>query len=131
MRRAQRRFFSRLKRPTVLRMASLEITNLVPAPRVELLPGAPLLAAIQAAGLDWAYACGGRGRCTTCRLHLTAGAENLLPLTAAEDRFRALGRLPAGSRLACQAGLAPHAPPTAELRAVVPPEGQLSHVKYA
>ena len=112
-------------------MASLEIRNLVPPVRLVVPPDGPLLAAIQAAGLDWAHACGGRGRCTTCRLHVTAGAENLAPLTAAEERFRALGRLPAGSRLACQAHLAPDVPPEAELRAVVPAEGQLSHLKYA
>ena len=111
-------------------MASLEIANLVPEVRVELAVGGSLLAALQAAGLDWAHACGGRGRCTTCRLHLTAGAENLASLTTAEARFQALGRLPAGSRLACQAHLAPDVPPGAELRAVVPAEGQLPHLHY-
>ena len=111
-------------------MASLTIENLVPVAVVPVLPGQTLLAALQAAGLDWAYACGGRGRCTTCRLRLTAGAPWLDPDTLAEDRFRLLGRLPDASRLACQAQLRADVPPGAELRGAVPPEGQLSHLTY-
>ena len=111
-------------------MASLLINNLLTDRAVIVLRGQSLLAALHAAGLDWAYACGGRGRCTTCRLALTAGAEYLQPLTPAEVRFAALGRLPAGSRLTCQAQLAADAPPEAELCGAVPPEGQLPHVVY-
>ena len=39
------------------------------------------------------HACGAKGRCTTCRLQVLAGQENLSPLTAAELRYRAAGRL--------------------------------------
>lgn len=111
-------------------MPSLYVENLVGAAPVLIGPGQTLLAALQAAGCDWAYTCGGRGRCTTCRLRLTAGAEFLEPDTAAEARFRAIGRLPTTSRLTCQAAVRPDAPPTAELRGTVPPEGRLPHLSY-
>ena len=111
-------------------MTALTIENLVPPIRLPVLPGQPLLAAIQAAGLDWFHSCGARGRCTTCRIHLTEGAEWLAPLTPAEERYRELGRLSPGSRLTCQARLAPDVPPDAELRGAVPPEGRLPHLQY-
>lgn len=111
-------------------MATLTVENLVPTARIAVAPDESLLAAAQAAGHDWAHACGGRGRCTTCRVQVLAGAEWLAPRTAAEERFAALGRLPAGSRLCCQTRLAPHVPPDAELRGTVPPEGRLPHLVY-
>jgi ferredoxin, 2Fe-2S len=109
----------------------LEIVNLIPTVAIPLSTNQSLLAAAQAAQQDWAHACGGRGRCTTCRITLIAGAEYLTPLTSAEVRFAALGRLPAGSRLACQAQLAADMPSAAELRGAVPLEGQLPHLIYA
>jgi adenylate cyclase len=46
--------------------------------------------------------CGGRGRCSTCRVHIDAGAEHL-PVPQ-EDEARVLRRIaaPASVRLACQ-----------------------------
>ncbi|MGI4834833.1 MAG: 2Fe-2S iron-sulfur cluster-binding protein [Janthinobacterium lividum] len=72
-----------------------------------MLPGATLLAAIQAAGHDWWHACGAKGRCTTCCLRVLAGAEALAPLTEPERRYQAAGRLRPDERLACQARLLP------------------------
>jgi ferredoxin, 2Fe-2S len=111
-------------------MPTLDILNQRPPARVYVAPGQTLLAAIQAAGLDWMHACGARGRCTTCRLNLLGGAEHLAPYTAAEVRFRTMGRLPDASRLACQAQLLPNTPSTAELCGTVPPEGRLPHLAY-
>lgn len=112
-------------------MLSLFVENLAFSEPIPLKPGQTLLAALQAAGLDWAHACGGRGRCTTCRLRLSAGAEQLESETAAEVRFRDAGRLPAGSRLTCQAVVRPDQPAAAaDLRGSVPLEGRLPHVQY-
>ena len=105
-------------------MALLTIENLAGAP-VPVPAGATLLAALQAAGHDWMHACGAKGRCTTCRLQVLAGAEHLTPLTAAELRYRAAGRLAVGERLACQAQL-----PAGEVRGRVPRATQLPHVRY-
>ena len=105
-------------------MALLKIENL-PADPVPVPAGATLLAALHAAGHDWMHACGAKGRCTTCRLQVRAGAENLSPPTAAELRYQAAGRLLPDERLACQARL-----PAGETVGRVPEATQLPHVRY-
>ena len=83
-------------------MPLLTIENL-PGPPLAVPLGATVLAAIHAAGHDWWHACGAKGRCTTCRVRVLAGAEHLTPLTEPERRYQAAGRLRATERLACQA----------------------------
>ena len=56
-------------------------------------------------GIDWMHACGKKGRCTTCKIIINSGEENLSPLTEREQEFFRLGRLNPGDRLACQAEL--------------------------
>ena len=105
-------------------MALLTIENL-PGATVEVPAGATLLAALQAAGYDWMHACGAKGRCTTCRLEVLAGLENLSPPTDAELRYRAAGRLLPHERLACQARL-----PAGQVVGRVPAATQLPHQRY-
>ena len=76
-------------------------------PPIALGPGTTLLAAIHAAGHDWWHACGAKGRCTTCRVQVLAGADSLTPLTEPELRYQAAGRLRPTERLACQVRLLP------------------------
>lgn len=52
--------------------------------------------------IDWMHACGAKGRCTTCKMILVEGIENLSPMTEAEKKFADLGRLQPNERLACQ-----------------------------
>lgn len=70
--------------------------------RVKAHAGATLLEISRAAGLPHASVCGGRGRCTTCRVLVLEGANHLhLPNpteAAALERIKA----PVGVRLACQ-----------------------------
>ena len=66
-------------------------------------PDFPILYWIGQTGTDWMQTCGQKGRCTTCSFQVLEGEENLSPLTEAELKFRNLGRLPDGYRLACQA----------------------------
>lgn len=75
----------------------------LPGPPLQVPAGTTVLAAIQAAGHDWWHACGAKGRCTTCRVRVLAGAEFLTPATEPELRYRAAGRLSEHERLACQA----------------------------
>lgn len=82
-------------------MPLLTIQNL-PGPPLEVPAGRTVLAAIHAAGHDWWHACGGKGRCTSCRVRVLAGAEALAPPTAPELRYREAGRLRPDERLACQ-----------------------------
>jgi 2Fe-2S ferredoxin len=105
-------------------MPLLTIENL-PGASVNVPTGATLLAALQAAGHDWMHACGAKGRCTTCRVQVCDGLENLSPRTPAELRYQAAGRLLPTERLTCQAQL-----PTGEVRGRVPKATQLPHVQY-
>ncbi len=105
-------------------MALLTIENL-PGAAVPVPAGATLLAALHAAGHDWMHACGAKGRCTTCRLQVLAGLENLTPPSAAELRYRAAGRLLPNERLACQARL-----PAGDVAGRVPEATKLPHVRY-
>jgi adenylate cyclase len=64
--------------------------------------GFTILEASRFAGIPHASVCGGRGRCSTCRVRVIRGAESLPP--ASVDELRVLGRVgaPAHVRLACQ-----------------------------
>lgn len=75
--------------------------------------GVSLLAVSRADGVPHAAVCGGRGRCSTCRVRVSSGAEFLTPADAAERKVLArVGADPDGAggtaivRLACQARLA-------------------------
>lgn len=69
---------------------------------LDIIPGATALEIIRAAGIPQAMVCGGRGRCSTCRVRVGLGGEHL-PSPAA-DEARVLQRIgaPEGVRLACQ-----------------------------
>lgn len=77
---------------------------------VRIQAGTSLLEASRLANIPHAAVCGGRGRCSTCRVRIIAGAEQL-PLPS-EDERRVLARVGAApdTRLACQ--LRPIAPVT-------------------
>jgi adenylate cyclase len=66
------------------------------------LPGATLLEISRAAGVPHASVCGGRGRCTTCRVKVLSGAETLDPPNMVEAAALARIGAPPGVRLACQ-----------------------------
>jgi adenylate cyclase len=78
-----------------------------------LLPGATVLETLRANGIPHASVCGGRARCTTCRVLVTKGLEQLPAPSGLEAKALArIGATP-GMRLACQIR------PTAEI-AVLP-----------
>ena len=66
------------------------------------LPGATVLETLRDHGIPHASVCGGRARCTTCRIHVGRGAESLPPPEPLEAKALArIGAMP-GMRLACQ-----------------------------
>jgi adenylate cyclase len=69
---------------------------------LDIIPGATALEIIRAAGIPQAMVCGGRGRCSTCRVRLGLGGEHLPP--PGPDEAKVLQRIgaPEGVRLACQ-----------------------------
>jgi adenylate cyclase len=83
------------------RRRSVRITY--PGGRVVTVPlGVTVLDASRAAGIAHASVCGGRGRCSTCRVRVAHGFEHLPPPREAEHRVLArVGSAP-DVRLACQ-----------------------------
>jgi adenylate cyclase len=69
---------------------------------VPLLPGATVLETLRANGISHASVCGGRARCTTCRVLVTKGLDQLPEPSGLEAKALArIGATP-GMRLACQ-----------------------------
>ncbi|MDP6787676.1 MAG: 2Fe-2S iron-sulfur cluster-binding protein [Rhodospirillales bacterium] len=64
--------------------------------------GATLLDASRTNGIPHASLCGGRGRCSTCRVKVTIGLDDLDPPDAEETRVLAGIEADADVRLACQ-----------------------------
>jgi adenylate cyclase len=70
--------------------------------RIELYPGMTVLEASRMAGVPHASVCGGRGRCSTCRVRIDRGLDGQPP--ASEGERKVLARVGAAPnvRLACQ-----------------------------
>src|SRR5262249_20437556 len=103
--RAIRELIYRRRKPPILSYAN--------GRSMPLLPGATVLETLRANGIPHASVCGGRARCTTCRVLVTKGLEQLPAASGLEAKALArIGATP-GMRLACQIR------PTAEL-AVLP-----------
>jgi adenylate cyclase len=65
--------------------------------------GATLLEASRIGDVPHAAVCGGKGRCSTCRVRVLAGSEHLSPPEIQESNLlKRIGAAP-GTRLACQA----------------------------
>ena len=69
---------------------------------VTIVPGCTVLEASRFNGIPHASVCGGRGRCSTCRVRVGRGAEHLPPPTADEKRVLDRVSAPPQVRLACQ-----------------------------
>jgi adenylate cyclase len=65
-------------------------------------PGFSILETSRWAGVPHASACGGRGRCSTCRVEILAGAGNAPEPSAAESETLSRVRALPAVRLACQ-----------------------------
>jgi adenylate cyclase len=69
---------------------------------VEVPRGFSVLEASRFAGIAHASVCGGRGRCSTCRIRVGAGLTQLPPPSASEQRVLQRIGAPPAVRLACQ-----------------------------
>ena len=74
---------------------------------------------------DWMQACGGKGRCTTCRVVIRSGKENLDPETVPELRYRAKMALGPLERLSCQCKV------HGDVVISVPEDCKLPHLPYS
>jgi adenylate cyclase len=98
---------------------------------VEIQPGTTILEASRSAGIPHASVCGGRGRCSTCRVRVSEGLERLPPASEAERKVLDRVGAPPNVRLACQTrpttnvAVVPVLPPTASPRDAQPRPGYL------
>ncbi len=74
--------------------------------------------------VDWMHACGGKGRCTTCKMEVVQGAENLTKPTTAELKYHQTGELLDNERLTCQVSL------VGDILIRVPESGKMPHLTY-
>lgn len=74
--------------------------------------------------IDWMHACGGKGRCTTCKMIVIEGAEHLSPPSEAELNYRKRNELATNERLACQTSV------LGACKIRVPEETKLPHMTY-
>ena len=77
------------------------------------------------AEIDWMHACGGKGRCTTCRAVMLSGWPIPNELTEAEKRYFEMGRLQENERLMCQTH-----PGEEDLTIKVPKSSKFPHLNY-
>jgi len=83
------------------RFRSIRLTY--PGGRVVTVPtGFSVLEASRWAGIPHASVCGGRGRCSTCRVDVVAGTDGLAPAAPEERRLLDSIGAPESVRLACQ-----------------------------
>jgi len=83
---------------------------------IELRPGASLLESIRASNIPHASVCGGRGRCSTCRVRVNKGLEHLAPPDEMERKVLARVTSSPSVRLACQIRPSQHVDVTAMVR---------------
>ncbi|MCS6820634.1 MAG: (2Fe-2S)-binding protein [Microscillaceae bacterium] len=106
-------------------MPTIKIQNLANI-SIQVVENQTILACLQQHSIDWMQACGGKGRCTTCKMVILEGQTLLAPLTEAELRFIAQGKLKEQERLACQCKIIQEG----EVKVVVPKQYQLPHLTY-
>jgi ferredoxin, 2Fe-2S len=107
-------------------MASIVIRNLAEKTIQNPNVAKPLLWIFLENGIDWMHACGGKGRCTTCKAVVRKGGENLIPKSPVELKYESQNLLAPDERLCCQAKLI-----HGELEVEVPEESKLPHVQYS
>jgi adenylate cyclase len=69
---------------------------------LQVVPGLTLLEISRAHGIPHASVCGGRGRCSTCRVRINMGLDGLEPMAETEAKVLERVGMPEGVRLACQ-----------------------------
>lgn len=84
-----------------------------------------ILNIIQKEQIDWMHACGGNGRCTTCKCIIHSGIETFEAPNEAEQKLIDLGRLAENERLACQNKL------NGNIEVSVSDKNKFPHINYS
>ncbi|MBI3709207.1 MAG: adenylate/guanylate cyclase domain-containing protein [Proteobacteria bacterium] len=113
---------ARLARDIVERRRGLVRLTYPGGREIEIAPGLSVLEASQTNGIPHASVCGGRGRCSTCRIRVAQGLERMPPPSPAEAAVLKRVSAAPNVRLACQLRpqhditVTPLLPPTASPR---------------
>lgn len=75
--------------------------------------------------IDWMHACGGKGRCTTCKVQVLEGLDNISEESPAELKYRQMKRLGVNERLSCQCQI------TGDILVKVAQENKFNHIQYS
>lgn len=75
--------------------------------------------------IDWMHACGGKGRCTTCKFIVLSGMESITPPSPFEKQCIQKHLLECNQRLACQCAV------KGDIKIKVPEENKLPHMDYS
>lgn len=108
-------------------MAFLLIKNLADV-RIKIIPKFSILKNLQENFIDFSHACGGKGRCVTCKMQVLEGESLLSVPTNAEQNFREQKLLKDTERLACQTFINDLEDETIVIS--IPKETQLPHLEY-
>lgn len=81
--------------------------------------------------IDWLHSCGGKGKCTTCKMIVKKGEENLTPKSSVEKNFLEQEKLTANERLACQCSFKNNLDISATLVICTAEENKLPHIDYS
>lgn len=81
--------------------------------------------------LDWLHSCGGKGKCTTCKMIVKEGAELLTPKGSVEKNFFELEKLKENERLACQCSLKNNIEEDSKLVICVADSNKFPHIEYS
>jgi len=76
-------------------------------------------------GIDWKFACGAKGRCTTCKIIVKKGEENIAEVNELERKFHETGKLKSNERLACQCRI------SGDIEIEVAEENKFPHLTYS
>lgn len=107
-------------------MSRIVIQNLFNRTIISEVDDCKVIELIHENGIDWMHACGKKGRCTTCKIIVIQGEENLSEMNDRELAFAAQGILQAGERLACQVIL--H---SGEIQVKVAHINKFPHIQYS
>lgn len=83
-----------------------------------------LLDTIHDNGINWMHACGKKGRCTTCKVIILQGEQNITPISEIEQKYLSIKKMDIGERLSCQCNVID------DVIIKTPNECKLSHIEY-
>ncbi|MGK7392167.1 MAG: 2Fe-2S iron-sulfur cluster-binding protein [Candidatus Cyclobacteriaceae bacterium M2_1C_046] len=84
-----------------------------------------ILKVLQNNFIDWMHACGGKGRCTTCKAIVLEGMDKISELSPFEKKCRDANLLNEDHRLTCQCRA------MGDIIIKVPEENKLPHMEYS